>query len=354
VTAPGRGDRLSGEGVARGPALRARPTPALLDLLRDHYGIDGPADVTDLGGSSNLNLLVTARDARYVARVYRPWVTAARLADIQRARRAINRGGVPCPEPLPTRDGAGWTSLDGRLVEVEPYIAHDAKMDSWERLAVGLPFLGRIHTLLRPLAVSADGGDAPAANSIAASDALTWTLRGTRRLRAWGPSPGEARLITAAEELAQLVDGAERAIGPLPRQPVHGDYWDNNVFFRAGRLALVTDLDFMGVRPRIDDLALTLYYTNSTFAEDQVSDARIRQLRRLVDAYDRGLGDRLTAAERLALPLALARVPLCFIGMVAATDSEREGRRLAAEMTADVAWALAIARAPGRWQAAFA
>jgi hypothetical protein len=107
------------------------------------------------------------------------------------------------------------------------------------------------------------------------------------------------------------------------------------------------------VRPRIDDLALTLYYTNSTFAEDQVSDARARQLRQLVDAYDRGLGEHLTATERMALPLALARVPLCFIGMVATTDSELEGRRLAAEIASDLAWALTIARAPSRWQAAF-
>lgn len=344
---------MSDDGVARGPVLRARYTPALLDLLRSHYGIDSLADVTDLGGSSNLNLLVTDHDARYVVRVYRPWVTAARLADIQRARRVLNRGGVPCPEPLPTKSGSGWTRIDGRLVEVEPYVAHDAKMDSWERLAVGLPFLGRSHTLLQSLAVSADGGNAPAANTIAASNALAWTLRGTQRIRAWGPSPGDVRLLAAAEELAHLVDAAERTIGPLPQQPVHGDFWDNNVFFHAGRLVLVTDLDFMGLRPRIDDLALTLYYTNSTFAEDQVSDARARQLRRLVDAYDHGLRERLTATERMALPLALARAPLCFIGMVATTDSERQGRRLATEMVADVAWALTIARAPGRWQAAF-
>jgi homoserine kinase type II len=326
----------------------------LLDLLHSQYGIDSPADIRDLGGSSNLNLLVAGRDARYVVRIYRPWVTAARLADIQRARQVLNRGGVPCPATLPTREGAGWIEFDSRLVEVEPYIAHGAKMDSWERLEAGLPLLGRSHTLLQPLTLSADGANAPAANSIAASDALAWTLRGTRRIRAWGPSPEELQLIAAAEQLARLVDAAERAIGPLPRQPVHGDFWDNNVLFRMGHPVLVTDLDFMGTRPRIDDLALTLYYTNSTFAGDQVSDARARQLRRLVDAYDRGLDDRLTTTERTALPLALARAPLCFIGMVATTDSEHEARRLAAEMATDVAWALTIAQSPGRWQAAFA
>lgn len=340
--------------VARGPALRATYAPELLDVLRARYGIDARSEPTDLGGSANLNLLVADADERYVVRVYRPWVTAARLADIQLARRILDRGGVPCPQPIRTLDGPGWTWIDGRLVEVEPYVAHDGKMDSWERLGIGLPLLGRVHSLLRPVRVSADGRQVPAANTVAAADALAWTRRGTRRIRAWHPSPEELRLAAAAEELALLVDAAERQAGPLPRQLVHGDFWDNNVFFRAGRPLLVTDLDFMGERPRIDDLALTLYYTNSTFADDQVSDTRVRRLRRLVDAYDGGLSERLTTTERRALPLALARAPLCFVGMVAATDTEGEGRRLAAAMMADVSWALDIARAPGRWQDAFA
>lgn len=344
---------MSRVSIARGPALRAKYAPELLGMLRAHYGIESRPDTRDLGGSSNLNLLVADTDERYVVRVYRPWVTAARLAAIQLARRTLNQGGVPCPQTIPTLDGVGWTSIDGRLVEVERYVEHDANMDSWERLALGLPVLGRAHAVLQPLQVHADGRRAPAANTIAATEALAWTLRGTQRIRAWSPSPGEVRLVEAAEELAQLVDAAEREAGPLLRQLVHGDFWDNNVFFRAGRLVLVTDLDFMGERPRIDDLALTLYYTNSTFTDDQVSDERVHQLRRLVDAYDSGLSERLTETERRALPLALARAPLCFIGMVAATDTEREGRRLAAAMMADVSWALTIARAPGRWQGAF-
>ena len=152
-----------------------------------------------------------------------------------------------------------------------------------------------------------------------------------------------------------MVGDAERAVtAQLPRQLVHGDFWDNNVVFRDGRVALIADFDFMGDRARIDDLALTLYYTNSTFWEDTGSDNRLRRLRGLADAYDSGLDDRLTSLERAALPLALARTPLCFIGMIASLDTEQRARRLAAEMIWDVAWALAIAQNFDRWQAAFA
>ena len=48
-----------GAGVARGPALRATASPRLFAALRDRYGFRGDEDASDLGGSSNLNLLLT-------------------------------------------------------------------------------------------------------------------------------------------------------------------------------------------------------------------------------------------------------------------------------------------------------
>src|SRR5258707_15592561 len=122
------------EQVMRGPALRAESSPELFDVLQDRYGIEASAPPTDLGGSSNLNLLVTDHDDRFVVRVYRPWVTTARLSDIQRVRRQLIQGGVPCSQTVLTRDGEGLAEVDGRLVEVERYVEHDGKMDSWERL----------------------------------------------------------------------------------------------------------------------------------------------------------------------------------------------------------------------------
>src|SRR5262245_59186814 len=343
----------SNAAVARGPALRAAASPRLFDVLRDRYGLQGDA-VRDLGGSSNLNILLLDKRRRVVVRVYRPWVTAARLAAIQCVRQRLAAGGAPCAQPILTLDGEPWIEVDDRLVEVEPYIEHDAKMDSWGRLAAGLPLLGRIHALLQPLAVSAAGRAAPAANHIEPRDVLPGVRRGAEHIRRWDATSTELELATASEELALLVAGAERRVEKLPRQVVHGDFWDDNVLFHAGRIVQIADLDFMGERARTDDLALTLYYTNSTFADDPASVRRARRLRALVDAYDSGLDEPLSNAERAALPLALARTPLCFIAMIPAVDSESGARRLAAEMTGDIAWALAIMCDLDRWQAAFA
>ena len=90
--------------------------------MRERYDLDGTNEARDLGGSSNLNLLVAAGGGRYVARVYRPYVTASRLDAIQRVRRELANGGVPSAEVVPTRDGEPWTVIDGRLVEVEGFV----------------------------------------------------------------------------------------------------------------------------------------------------------------------------------------------------------------------------------------
>jgi Ser/Thr protein kinase RdoA (MazF antagonist) len=336
--------------------VRATPSPRLLEVLRECYGLDRIDETRDLGGASHLNLLVATGGGRYVARVYRPYVSAARLDAMQVVRRVLALGGVPCAEVVPTRDGAPWTMSDGRLVEVELCVERDSAMDSWERLEGGLPWLGRIHSLLRGVTVAPEGRKPLFANHIEPFDVLAETLRGTRRVRGWGPSPSELRVIEAAEELAQRVAAAERdVVSSVPRQLVHGDFWDNNVFFRAGRVVLVTDFDFMGERARIDDLALTLYYTNSTFAEDPLSNTRVGRLRRLVDAYDRGLDDPLSSVERTALPLAMARQPLWWVGgWLALLDDEAQARRGLAELAWDVEWALQVIREADRWQAAFA
>jgi homoserine kinase type II len=74
-----------------------------------------------------------------------------------------------------------------------------------------------------------------------------------------------------------------------------------------------------------------------------------------VDAYDSGLDHPLTPRERAALPLALARQPLWWVGRwLALLDDEELARQGLAEMAADVGWALQIMREVGRWQAAFA
>jgi Ser/Thr protein kinase RdoA (MazF antagonist) len=100
------------EQVRRGILDRAKISTNLFDTLNHHYGIDNRNDVLDLGGSSNLNLLVTDSTSRYVARLYRSYVTAARLEALQFVRGHLARNGVPCIEPIRTCNGNWWAVVD--------------------------------------------------------------------------------------------------------------------------------------------------------------------------------------------------------------------------------------------------
>jgi len=278
------------------PAKLAAPRPALtrglLAFVAERYGlrVDSPRD---LGGSFNLNVLVDG----HVLRVYGPWVSGERLQALQRIRRTLRARGVPIPEVRPARDGAPLCAFGDCVLEVERYIA-GVPMASWAQLRTGMRALGRLHSLMADLDVEAPP---PIANHLPQELALAATLDAAAVIRAWGPAAQEKRYAESAEALARLLP-----VAPLPRQLVHGDFWDNNVLFRGAELAAVLDFDFAGVRPRVDDLALPLYCV----LEDG---GQLADVRSLVDAYDEGCSTPLSKDERRALPFAMARMPLSFL-----------------------------------------
>jgi Ser/Thr protein kinase RdoA (MazF antagonist) len=208
------------------------------------------------------NLILRAGDN--VVRVYRPGVTAERLADIQRVREDLRHQGVP----IPALRSAGAVVVDGRVVEVEEYVEHDGRMRTPSRLLTGMPLLGRLHSLLS-----------------------------------------------------------------------------------RERLVAVTDFDFMAIRPRLDDLALTLYFTDSELGIANASE-RIAALRPLVAAYDGALDSPLSVAERRALPWAIARQPLWGFGHWVVELDDEDAQEHARASERDLDRVLSLARDP-RWTEAF-
>ena len=346
--------RLNDDAGGGGRGLRATASQHLLESVSVDYGVDVGDSQIDLGGSSNLNVRI-GEDEYYVVRVYRPHVTTERLNEIHRVRHHLAAAGVPCDGLLRALDGRPWIEVDDRLVEVEKYVEHDAYMNTWERLATGLRTLGVMHDALANLEIAEVGRSPRFANYISANDALEATLRGVRRIRQADPSKTDPHVAANAEEVARFLSGAERQHkDDLPAGVAHGDFWDNNVFFRDSQLVFVTDFDYMGYRPRIDDLALTLYFTCLEFFEDPVSDRQLERLADLLRAYDDGTVRPLSAAERSALPLAIARQPLWSIGVwVVWLDDEQAAGRQTASAAGEVQWALSLTRDLDRWQAAF-
>ncbi len=320
---------------------RAIVSPDLEEFLRAHWGVRPAGAAPDLGGSANLNLLVTDGRSLQVARVYRPFVTGQRVTALQAVRHHLARHSIPCPKPIPARSGRGWEIFHGRAVEVEPYVAAPAVMNTLSRVRAGLPVLGRIHALLHAFPSGPATAAPRFANYVAATGLVEAVAAGTRRIRAWQPSHAEARLADLSEQLAStLADREQHDPAPSRRQLVHGDFWDNNVRFRHRQVALVTDFDFLGQRPRTDDLALTLYYTSVGITDITRDPA---QLTALAGAYEAGLGTRLSQHERAAIPLAMARQPLWSVAVwVALLDNQDTARRHLAATAPELRWALQL------------
>jgi homoserine kinase type II len=118
---------------------------------------------------------------------------------------------------------------------------------------------------------------------------------------------------------------------------------------------LLADFDFMGERARVDDLALTLRCAASDLGAG-VGPVELRaRLGRLVTAYDGGLGMPLSAAERAALPPAMARQALAAtMGWVARLDDQAVARRHAARAAPEVAASLRVMADLDHWRDAFA
>jgi Ser/Thr protein kinase RdoA (MazF antagonist) len=326
----------------------------LLEHVRKSYAVGGVELTMDLGGSRNHSLLVTTGLGMLVVRLYRAGISLDRLSSIQLVRRTLAARGVPASEVLRARSGELWSRHEGQLIEVEEYVEHSSQLDAWTRLEVALPLLGVAHRILRTLSPSPASKKPPVVNLPTTAEVQEWTPRAMKRIESWSLDREQLELVRSAEFLSHRlheIDGPFR--GRLPVQLVHGNFWGSSVLFRSGKVVLVTDLDFMAERPRIEDLALTLYFASSTLAKDPSSDRNLRRLRGLVDAYDASLEEHLTPLEREALPLAIARAPLAVMQYIAQSERTEEAQHLIQEMGPDLTWAAAIVANVGHWQQGF-
>jgi hypothetical protein len=161
-----------------------------------------------------------------------------------------------------TSDGVRRALAGGRLAEVDRLVPQDGRMNTRSGRP-RLPIPGRIHALLADVEVSAAGRTAEFANRIGPDQVQAGTRAGTQRIRGWHPTA---------------------------RQLAHGDFRDDNVFFRREAPVFAVDFSFMAERARVEGRALTLYFVTPSSAWPAAG------------------------TDRDALPWATARRPLCGIG----------------------------------------
>jgi len=334
------------------PDERQLGSDSLVSEVSRAFGLAEPAEWSDLGGSWTTNLRLDHPDREsVVVRIHRGSTSPARLAAMQTARDVVAAAGVPTVRHLATPDGEPFVSLgNGRLAELEPWVQWNERMNTPLLLERGFAILGRVHDALRTTPIPAAGATADYANHIHSEQAAAATRRGADRIRGWQ----DFILTRLADRVVRHVDAVAAAEEPLHdrqvRQIVHGDFWDNNVLFRDGELAAVIDFDFMANRPRIDDLALTIYFFLLEPGRDLPTAADRGLVRRFVDAYDHGTVLPLSQDERAALPLAIARQPAWSVGRWVNELDEADARAHVGYLVGELPVAQAVLAELPQWQ----
>ncbi|TDO49822.1 Ser/Thr protein kinase RdoA (MazF antagonist) [Kribbella sp. VKM Ac-2527] len=327
---------------------RATGTTEWLEFVRQEYPLAEVTFVRDLGGNFNLNLQVFTDQGALVVRISPQWVEADRLAAVQAVRQYLRDRGWPIPRTLRSRSGRTLAQLDGRVVEVEQYVEPSGtSMTTWPAISAGIQWLARLHEDLRAAPTSTAAAHPPMANHIEADAEFSSTIAD---IRSWSLSAEEATYVDAAEQLAASL-AHESPDCDLPRQLVHGDFWATNVYLSGDQLTLLLDLDFLGERPRVDDLALTLFFINDHLGRSDTSSIRIAKLRNLVNDYDAALKTPLSPTERAAIPYAVVRTPLTFLRDLAYLGPS-SGPELTTLRGPQYEWALRLLSNP-EWRTAF-
>ncbi len=318
--------------------------------------------LADLGGGFSTNLLVSGEEQPLVVRIHRPEITVERVAAQQAARVVLAQAGIPVALAQPWF-GAGTVGRlgDGRVVEVEPYLLelpHDPdglqRMDTPERLVIGAGLLARVHDAWRRADLPRAAQVARHANHLESSVTPQLASQGAARMRSWGRDDLSEYADRVVSHLRQVVDLEQSWLAELPRQVVHGDWWDNNVLFDGREPVAVLDLGFLGHRARIDDLAPPIWFHLLRAGAGLPTDDDLDLVAAMVAAYDDQAMHPLSAAERRALPLAVARQPAWSVGHWVLELPEPAAQGHALDASGEFAVAEHVLAHRERWWAALA
>jgi homoserine kinase type II len=350
---PGTGRAYCAPVTAERIDSRACGSDALVAEIVECFALPRPVGWRDLGGSWTTNLLLDCPEGPLVARVYQGGTLPPRLSAVQAARRAVAAAGIPTPQPISAVDGRSLATLRcGRLVEVEAYVRWNERMNTVPLLLRGFAVLAQVHDILRTAPLPAAARTVCNANHLFSVEASAASRRGSERIRGWS----DPALSEFADQVVRHVDVVTAAEEPLRDQQlcqvVHGDFWDNNVLFADGLLVAVLDFDFMAERPRVDDLALAMWFFLLEPAKGLPGEVERAQLRAFVDAYDDAAAVSLSPEERTALPLAIARQPAWSVGRWVVELDEDDAVRHARDAAAELPVAQAIIEDLALWQRA--
>lgn len=248
-----------------------------------------------LGGAFNTNIRIAAGRSEYVLRISSAAASEEQLREIYRLQQRLSAQGIPVPLPHLTENGEPYIRMDGKLIQVLPYIA-------------GEPFRGgecqvrSSGAMLRSFHEALTGEGCPLKPPVDFHRTYDYCrealqrLKGVERISRFG-------LTEAAHAAERIYARWSAAEAKLPQTILHGDWHFWNQLYTADQVTAVLDLDYMHSGPRIMDVAYAMWIIHILLPNRAASYRR---------AFLAGYG-ALYEEEIEILPYAAARIALFFL-----------------------------------------
>ena len=247
-------------------------------------------------GIENSNFFVDTGAGRFVLTLFEV-LGAEQLPFYLRLMQHLAARGIPCPDPMPDRQGRLLGELNGKPAALVSRLAGDVVMnpDSRHCVLIG-SLLARMH---RAAADFEDG--------LPNLRGLSWWFEVAPAVRPF-LDDGQRRMLDD-ELLAQQRFAATPAYRALGRSPVHADLFRDNVLFETEgpRLGGVIDFYFAGVDTWLYDLAVAV---NDWCIDEHSGALDPARADAMLGAYR--AERRFSEAEREAWPMTLRAAALRF------------------------------------------
>ena len=195
-------------------------------------------------GIENSNFFIGTDAGDYVLTLFEN-LSLAQLPFYLRLMDHLARRGILVPAPVASRDGQLVGELHGKPAAIVSKLNGASEMDPQA------DHCGQVGTMLARMHLA--GQDFPL-HQENLRGLLWWQSTGAAVLAFVDPQQG----ALLKQELAlQTQFAADRIYSALPRGPIHGDLFRNNVMFDQGRLSGFFDFYFAGVDTLLFDLAVT-------------------------------------------------------------------------------------------------
>jgi len=266
-----------------------------LEALLSAYDIGAPASFKGIAeGVENSNFQLRTDRGTFILTLYEKRVREDDLPYFLGLMNHLSARGVPCPLPVPRRDGRSWTHLNGRPAALLTWLdglslhrpdgAHCAEAAA---ACARLHQAGREFAPSRPNALGLDGWRKLAAATLPYAD-------------------------TVQEGLAALIGDALRSLEAhwpqgLPCGVIHADLFPDNVLFMGGRVSGLIDFYFACNDTFAYDLAVMM----NAWCFEGDGAYNMTKGQALVGGYNRVRA--LSAAEREALPMLARGAALRFL-----------------------------------------